>query len=83
MALLSSVGKTFCMILNDRVETMLEKEEKVTKRQAGFRPADADAGLTTHCVPLDVQKPHDTGWRDGLLEKGCKKVAWEEEYGEC
>ena len=38
ITLLSTVGKTFCKILNDRVGTMLEKEEKISEGQAGFRP---------------------------------------------
>ena len=33
-----TVGKTFCKILNDRMETMLEKDENISKGQAGFRP---------------------------------------------
>ena len=36
--LLSPVGKIFCKILNDRVGTMLEKAEKISDGQAGFRP---------------------------------------------
>ena len=32
--LLSTVGKTFCKILNDRLGTMLEKEEKIREEQA-------------------------------------------------
>ena len=28
-----------------------------------------DAGLTTHCLFLDVQKAYDTVWRNGSLEK--------------
>ena len=38
ITLLSTVEKTFCKILNDRVGTMLEKEEKISEGQAGFRP---------------------------------------------
>ena len=34
--LLSTVGKTFCDILNDRVGTMLEKDEKINEGQAGL-----------------------------------------------
>ena len=72
ITLLSTVGKIFCKILNDRVGTMLEKEEKISEGQAGFRPNRScvdhiyalskiiqgrkDAGLTTYCFFLDVQK---------------------------
>ena len=39
ITLLSTVGKIFCRILNDRVGTMLEKEEEnISEEQAGFRP---------------------------------------------
>ena len=80
--LLSTAGKTFCKILNDRIGTMMEKEEKVSEGQAGFRPnrscADLvhtlgkiiqgrkDAERTTYCFFLDVQEAYDTAWRNGL-----------------
>ena len=38
IALLSTVGKTFRNIVNDRMGTMMEKEEKTSEGQAGFRP---------------------------------------------
>ena len=38
VTLLSTVGKTSCKILNDRVGTMLEMEEEISEGQAGFRP---------------------------------------------
>ena len=38
ITLLSTIGKTFCKSLNDRVGTMLEMEEKISEGQAGFRP---------------------------------------------
>ena len=38
ITLLSTVGKIFCRILNDGVGKMLEKEEKISEGQAGFRP---------------------------------------------
>ena len=72
ITLLSTVGKTFCKILNDRMGTMMEKEEKISEGQAGLRPnrscADhvytlgktlesrKDAGRTTYCFFLDVRK---------------------------
>ena len=37
--LLSTVDKTFCKILNDRMETMLEKDEEISERQAEFNYA--------------------------------------------
>ena len=65
ITLLSTVGKLFCKILNDRVGTMLEKKEKISEGQAGFRPNRScvdhvctlgkinqgrnDAGLATYC----------------------------------
>ena len=76
ITLLGAVGKTFADILNDRVRTMLEKEEKISEGQAGFRPnrscvdhvytlgkiiqSREDARLTTYCFFLDVQKAYDT-----------------------
>ena len=85
ITLLSTVGKTFCKILNDRMGTMMEKEGKVSEGQAGFRPNRScvdhvytlgkiiqgrkDAGLTTYCFFLDVQKAYDTVWRNGLWKK--------------
>ena len=38
MTLLSTIGKTFCKILNDRMGPMLEEDEKTSEGQAGFRP---------------------------------------------
>ena len=37
ITLLSTARKTFCEILNDRMGTMLEKDEKISEGQAGFR----------------------------------------------
>ena len=64
---------------------MLEKEEKLSEGQAGFRrnrscvdhiytlgkiiQGRKDAGLTTYCFFLDVQKAYDTVWRNGLWKK--------------
>ena len=64
---------------------MLEKEEKISEGQAGFRPNRScvdhvhtlgkiiqgrkDAGLTTYCFFLDVQKAYDTVWRNELWKK--------------
>ena len=85
ITLLSTVGKTFCKILNDRMGTMMEKEEKTSEGQAGFRPNRScvdhvytlgkiiqgrkDAGRTTYCFFLDVQKAYDTVWSNGLWKK--------------
>ena len=85
ITLLNTVGKTFCKILNDRMGTMMEKEEKVSEGQARFRPnrscvdhaytlgkiihSREDAGRTTCCFFLHVQKAYDTVWRTGLWEK--------------
>ena len=33
-----TVGKTFCKVSNDRMGTMMEKEEDISEGQAGFRP---------------------------------------------
>ena len=60
--------------------TMMEKEDKISEGQAGFRPnrscADhvytlgemiegrQNAGLTTYCFFLGVQKAYDTVWRN-------------------
>ena len=84
ITLLSTVGKTFCRILNDRMGAMMEKEEKTSAGRAGFRPDRScaghvyalgkiiqgrkDAGLTTNFF-LDVQKACGTVWRNGLWEK--------------
>ena len=88
ITLLSTVGKTFCKILNDRMGTMLRKDETISEGQAGFRPNRScvdhvytlgttiqgrkDAGLTTYCSFLDVQKAYATVWRNGLW-----KNVWE------
>ena len=42
-----SIGKTFC--LNDRVGTMIEKEEETSEGQAGFRPS---RGCVEHVYTL-------------------------------
>ena len=81
ITLLSTVS---CKILNDRLETMLEKDEKISEGLAGFRPNRSCvdhvytlgniiqgrkyAGLTTYCFFLDVQKTYDTVWRNGLVK---------------
>ena len=85
MTLLSTVGKTCRKILNVRMGTMMEKEEKISEGQAGFRPNHScvdhvytlgkiiqgrkDAGRTTYCFFLDVQKAYDTVWSNGLWKK--------------
>ena len=85
ITLLSTIGKTFCNILNDRMGTMMEKEENISEGQAGFRPNRScvdhvhtlgkmnqgikDARRTTYCFFLDVQKAYDTVWRNGLWKK--------------
>ena len=33
-----TVRKTFCKVSNDRMGTMMEKEEDISEGQAGFRP---------------------------------------------
>ena len=64
---------------------MMEKEEKGSEGQAGFRPnrrcvdhvytlkkiiqGRKDAGRMTYCFFLDVQKAYDTMWRNGLWKK--------------
>ena len=63
----------------------MEKEDKISEGQAGSRPNRSyvdhvytlrriiqgrkDAGLTTYCFFLDVQKVYDTVWRNGLWKK--------------
>ena len=79
---LSTVGKTSCKILNDRMGTLLEKDKKQSEGQAEFRPNRScvdlvytlgntiqgrkDAGLTMYCFFLDVQKAYGTVWRNVL-----------------
>ena len=64
---------------------MLEKDEKTSDGQAGYRSDRScvdhvytlgkiiqgrkDAALTTYCFFLDVQKAYDTVWRNGLWKK--------------
>ena len=76
MTLLITVGKTFCKVFNDRMGTMMEKEEKISEGQTGFRPnrrcvdhvytlgnliqGRKDAGLATYCLYIHVQKACDT-----------------------
>ena len=85
MTLLNTVGKTFCKILNDRMGTMMEKEDKISEGQGGFRPSRIcvdhvytlgkiiqgrkDGGLATYCFFLDVQKAYDKVGRNGLWKK--------------
>ena len=79
------------MILNDRMGTMMETEDKISEGHGGFRPNRScvdhvyisgrkDAGLTTHCLFLDVQKTYDTVWRNGFwknfLEIGTRGKMW-------
>ena len=82
---LGSTEQKICKILNDRIGTMLEKDKKISEGQAGFRPNRScvdhayklgkifqgrkDAGLTTYCFFLDVQKAYDTVWRNELWKK--------------
>ena len=35
---MSTVGVTFGKVLNDRMGTMMKKEDKISEGQAGFRP---------------------------------------------
>ena len=83
-----------------------EKEDKTSEGQAGFGPNRScvdhvytigklfqgrkDAGLTAHCLFLDVQKAYDTAWRRGLWEKkweiGIRGKMWrydEKDDGVC
>ena len=64
---------------------MMEKEEKISEGQAGFRPNRScvdhvytlgkiiqvrkDAGRTTCCLFLDEQKAYNTVWRNGSWKK--------------
>ena len=70
ITLLSTSGKTLCKVLNDRMETTTEKEDRLSEGQGGFRPNRScvdhvytlgkiiqgrkDARLTTYCFFLDV-----------------------------
>ena len=38
IALVSTVSRTFCKILNDSMGTVVENEDKISEGQAGFRP---------------------------------------------
>ena len=83
--LLSTLGKTFWMILNDIIGTMMEKEDSISEGQAGFGPNRScvdhvytlgkiiqgrkDAGLTTGCFFLYARKAYDAVWRKGLWKK--------------
>ena len=65
--------------------TMMEKEEQISERQAGFRPNRScidhvytlgkiiqgrkDAGLTTCCFFLDVRRAYGRVWRNELWKK--------------
>ena len=99
ITLLSTVGKTFCSISNDRMGTMMKEEEYVCEGQAWFRPnrscvdrtytlrntiqSRKDAGITAYCLFLDIQKAYDTGWRNGLRKKRCGKLCSEEDVENC
>ena len=87
----STVGKTFCKILTDRMGTLVETEKDTIEGQAGFRPnrrcvvhvctvgkiieSSKNAGLTTYCFFLDVQKVYD------CMEKLVVKKLWELRIG--
>ena len=67
----------------------MEKDEKISERQAGFRPNRScvdhvftlgkilqgrkDAGLATYCFFLGVQKAYDTVWGIGAWKR-CGKL---------
>ena len=71
--------------------TMTEKEEKLSEGRAGFRPNRScvdhvytsgniiqgrkDAGLTTYCFFLDVQKAYDSSMEKWVVE--LWKKMWE------
>ena len=85
ITLLSTVGKLFGKMIDNRMGDMLEGKQKISEGQAGFRPDRScvdhvytlskiiqgrkDAGRTTYCFFLDVQKAYDTVWRNGLWKK--------------
>ena len=80
--------------------TILEKGEKISEGQPGGRPnrsrvdhvytlgkkiqGGKDAGLTTYCFFLDVQKAYGRAWRNGLwknmwdIGKKCGKLGSED-----
>ena len=60
ITLLSTVGKIFCRIPNDRVGTMLEKEEKISEGQAGFRPDRSCVDLVNTLCKI-IQGRKDAG----------------------
>ena len=96
ITLLSTVGETFCKILNDRMRTMVEKEEKISEGQAGFRPNRScvdhvytlckiiqgrkDAGRTTYCFFM-YRRPMTQYGQMGC-GKSCGKLGLEERCGE-
>ena len=95
--IVSTAGKRFCKILNDRMGTMMEKEEKTSEGQAGFRPNRScvdhvytlgkiiqgrKEGQTTYCFFLDAQKAYDTTVVWRGCGKSCGNLGLEKRCGE-
>lgn len=94
---LSIVSRTFCKTTNDRRSTMMEPEDQISERQAGFRPTRSsvdhvstlgkitqgrtNAVLSTYCFFLDAQAAYDTLWRNGLWKNDGKEES-EKKCGE-
>ena len=72
---ISTVGKKFCKILHGTMGTMLKKDGNISEGQAGFLKTiqgRKDAGLTTYCFFLHVQK----AWRSAATTAHtCYRVA--------
>ncbi|CAB1099598.1 unnamed protein product [Ectocarpus sp. CCAP 1310/34] len=92
ITLLTTVGKVFCKLLNDRIVGVLEKEHSISEGQAGFRKKRGcvdhvftvgriiqgrkRAGKPTYCFFLDVKKAYDTMDQDTYLGAEIANDCW-------
>ena len=73
--LISTVGKTLCKILNDRMGTVMEKEEKISEGQAGFRP-NRSSIYHVHTLRKMIQGRKDRA-NNVLFLFGCTEGRWQ------
>ena len=85
ITLLSCLGKLFTSIINNRLHLFIEKYDKISQNQAGFRKGFSTVGhifalnmlinliqnrrKKLFCAFIDLKRAFDTVWRDGLFYK--------------
>ena len=75
ITLVSTVHNTFYRILNDRMGTMMEKEEKISEGQAGFRP-NRSSIYHVHTLRKMIQGRKDRA-NNVLFLFGCTEGRWQ------